>query len=76
MDDYKREIIELVGDRPLLRDPKNPESVVLWPREGENMYFQMSGISRWLHDILQSAPTVPLDLITTSSYVAEPLVSS
>ncbi|KAK3786135.1 hypothetical protein RRG08_021468 [Elysia crispata] len=25
MDDYKREIIELVGDRPLLWDPKNPE---------------------------------------------------
>ncbi|KAK3783645.1 hypothetical protein RRG08_014963 [Elysia crispata] len=25
MDDYKREIIELVGDRPLLWDPKNSE---------------------------------------------------
>ena len=25
MDDYNREIIELVGDRPLIWDPKNPE---------------------------------------------------
>ncbi|KAK3801175.1 hypothetical protein RRG08_028185 [Elysia crispata] len=35
MADYKREVIELVGDRPLLWDPKNLECVVLWPMEGE-----------------------------------------
>ena len=37
MDDYKKEIIELVRDRPLLWDPQNPEccDVVLWPMEGE-----------------------------------------
>ena len=35
MDDYKREIIELVGDRPLFWDPKNLESrAMVYRRRG------------------------------------------